>query len=134
MSLPGPSRQAGQRATTERAGQRSVGTCGLLELSSVLQHVLLPLLGARDIAALAQVSRELKSLVYLAPVSVWEAAARAVLPGAHPLGHPVTRAGIQETLRAYTAACHSIESGTATKKQKTKKTKKIASCTAMGSW
>ncbi|KAK9792273.1 hypothetical protein WJX73_006458 [Symbiochloris irregularis] len=99
MSLPGPLRQSGLRASAERAGQRSVDTCGLLEMSSVLQHVLLPLLGARDIAALAQVSRELRSLVYQAPVSVWEAAAREFLPRPHPLGHPSTRAGIQETLR-----------------------------------
>ena len=49
-----------------------------IDVASILQRVILPLLEARDLAALACTSRELKQLAYDQPASVWEAAARSV--------------------------------------------------------
>ncbi|KAK9795596.1 hypothetical protein WJX73_004224 [Symbiochloris irregularis] len=66
------------------AEDHTSSTATLLGVVGILNPEIFPALEAQSLAALACTSKELKSLVYGAPASVWEAAARRFLPKQHP--------------------------------------------------
>ncbi|KAK9812418.1 hypothetical protein WJX73_009228 [Symbiochloris irregularis] len=94
-----------------RAGlQAGAQSTSSLHLSEVI-GVVLPLLGANDLAALLCTSRELRRIVNDAGPSIWEAAARRFMGQPHPLQPNPSRACIDQALRTYAAAQRNIATG-----------------------
>ncbi|KAK9785423.1 hypothetical protein WJX73_006465 [Symbiochloris irregularis] len=86
-------------------------TLRLHDIADVLQHVVLPSLHVRDLAALACTSKDCRALVYDAPDLVWEAAARDFLPAAHPLSKHAARSTFQAALAAFSTAGRNARAG-----------------------
>lgn len=80
-------------------------------VQQVLQLHLLPKLDVTTLGRLACTSRQLRALVYFAPLAVWTTAVRSILPVACTLPHSFTRASLQTILRRYSAAVESISLG-----------------------
>ncbi|KAK9808052.1 hypothetical protein WJX73_009977 [Symbiochloris irregularis] len=82
-----------------------------LELTDVLEQVLLPLVDFRSLAVLACSCMELRKIVSDCPLEVWESAARRTLPRAHSLRQPVTRSSLQAAVHAYSKTMRNIRDG-----------------------